>query len=45
MLNDHGSRDAPAGIQHEIFQQPKFFRSQLNSLAGPFHSALDAINF
>jgi hypothetical protein len=43
MLNNHGARDASAGVAHQVFQQCEFFAGQVNAPPRPFDSAFDPI--
>jgi hypothetical protein len=40
MLNNHGARNSPAGVAHQVFQQRKFFASQINAFPRPLNPAL-----
>ena len=39
MLDDHGARDSPPGVPHQVFKQGKFLTSQINAPPRPLDSA------
>src|SRR5271169_2523601 len=45
VLNDHGASDTTSGIEHQVFQQGKLFRRQLDPAPGAFDESLHPVDF
>lgn len=43
VFDNHCPRHSSSGIEHEVFEQAKFFGRKLNSLAGAFHPAFHPV--
>src|SRR5450755_2049545 len=45
VFDDHGARQNPARIRHQVFEQGIFFRGQVNPFAAALHLLREAIEF
>ena len=45
MLDDHGARDVPPGVVHQVLEQREFLHREFDSLAGALHNPLHPVQF